>query len=213
QILEHPLARPIVPHLPPPIQQLAHIPSAHVFTDDYDSARVYLAKFAASAQRDSDRTLPRDSVLRKPRIHGSVGELGQEVGGWEEETMVGWFEVIDVSLVFVRSGCLSVWFGFKKSFQSASSSSLPTNTLPPIYTQTDTPLPSHTRTKPLAAEQWTTFFDDAGRLILTEQEVRARAFRGGVEHDIRIEVWRFLLGVYPWESSTEERDLIRVVKT
>src|SRR4051812_43019685 len=102
QIFEHPLARPLVPHLPPQIQQLLQSQPARVIIDDYDSARVYLAKWAAFAQSDSERNMPRDSVLRRPRIHGPIGGLTQEqqeqeVGGWEEETRVGWFEVIDVS--------------------------------------------------------------------------------------------------------------------
>lgn len=58
--------------------------------DDYDSARVYLAKWAAAAQRDSERSAPRDSALHRPRLHGPLG-------GREEETTVGWFEVVDVS--------------------------------------------------------------------------------------------------------------------
>lgn len=64
----------------------------------------------------------------------------------------------------------------------------------------------------MSAEEWTTFFDETGRLMLTEAEVRERIFQGGIEHDIRIEVWKFLLGVYPWNSDLEEREQVRKLK-
>lgn len=38
--------------------------------------------------------------------------------------------------------------------------------------------------------------------------VRKRIFCGGVVPEIRKEVWLFLTGVYPWDSTKEERQLI-----
>ncbi|CAG8777293.1 4589_t:CDS:2, partial [Cetraspora pellucida] len=62
------------------------------------------------------------------------------------------------------------------------------------------------RTDPLNAERWFSFFDTEGRLKVELSEVREAVFRGGIENDIRIEVWKFFLGVYPWDSSRVERE-------
>ncbi|CAG8674359.1 17639_t:CDS:2, partial [Racocetra fulgida] len=67
-----------------------------------------------------------------------------------------------------------------------------------------TSFPLHAiRTDPLNAERWFSFFDAEGRLKVELNEVREAVFRGGVENDIRIEVWKFFLGMYPWDSSRE----------
>lgn len=71
----------------------------------------------------------------------------------------------------------------------------------------------HTRTPPLTPMDWFTFFDDVGRLQVSEAHVREAVFRGGIDHDIRIEVWKFFLGIYPWDSTEAERVVIRTTKT
>lgn len=71
----------------------------------------------------------------------------------------------------------------------------------------------HTRTEPLSPMDWFTFFDEQGRLKVTEAKVREAVFRGGIDHDIRIEVWKFFLGVYPWDSTEAERVVICATKT
>ncbi|RCH83469.1 GTPase activating protein, partial [Rhizopus azygosporus] len=55
---------------------------------------------------------------------------------------------------------------------------------------------------------WDGFFDTQGRLAVGEPVVRKRIFCGGVVPEIRKEVWLFLTGVYPWDSTKEERQLI-----
>ncbi|KAF9079353.1 GTPase activating protein [Mortierella sp. AD031] len=70
----------------------------------------------------------------------------------------------------------------------------------------------HTRTDPLSPMDWFSFFDDVGRLKFSEAHVREAVFRGGIEHDIRIEVWKFFLGIYPWDSTEAERVALRASK-
>jgi hypothetical protein len=41
-----------------------------------------------------------------------------------------------------------------------------------------------------------------------EPVVRKNIFCGGVDPAIRKQVWLFLTGVYPWNSTAVERDLI-----
>ncbi|KNC98681.1 uncharacterized protein SPPG_06364 [Spizellomyces punctatus DAOM BR117] len=64
----------------------------------------------------------------------------------------------------------------------------------------------HHRTgRPLSAEQWVSWYDTEGRLTVSEQEVKAVIFVGGVEADIRVDVWKYLLKVYPYNSTEVER--------
>ncbi|AMD22822.1 HHR053Cp [Eremothecium sinecaudum] len=65
------------------------------------------------------------------------------------------------------------------------------------------------RLLPLTATKWNSFFDGRGRLFLSEHEIKSKIFHGGIESmDLRREVWPFLLGVFPWNSSRKERESI-----
>lgn len=50
---------------------------------------------------------------------------------------------------------------------------------------------------------------NSGRIIVSEADVRDRIFKGGVVPEIRFEVWKFLLNVYPWDSTWIQRQHIR----
>lgn len=54
---------------------------------------------------------------------------------------------------------------------------------------------------------WETHFDADGR-VLRVKELQDRIFGGGCAPELRIEVWPFLLGVYPWDTTIEERAII-----
>ncbi|KAI8981641.1 rab-GTPase-TBC domain-containing protein [Mycotypha africana] len=69
--------------------------------------------------------------------------------------------------------------------------------------------PRHTRRPPLFPEEWVTLFDHEGKLAVPVQRIRQLIFQGGLDHDIRIEAWKFLLGLYPWDSNYNEREAIR----
>ncbi|KAH3681946.1 hypothetical protein WICPIJ_007084 [Wickerhamomyces pijperi] len=57
-------------------------------------------------------------------------------------------------------------------------------------------------------QEWERWFDSEGRLCITVGEVEERIFHGGVCKEIRGEVWLFLLGVYDWSTSAEDRTII-----
>lgn len=62
------------------------------------------------------------------------------------------------------------------------------------------------RNFPLTQQKWDSFFDAQGRLQVTVHEVKDFIFHGGVEStELRQQVWLFLLDVYPWDSSRDER--------
>uniref|UniRef100_A0A8C6T1B2 TBC1 domain family member 15 n=1 Tax=Neogobius melanostomus TaxID=47308 RepID=A0A8C6T1B2_9GOBI len=72
------------------------------------------------------------------------------------------------------------------------------------------PRPEVTRGRPL--DQWDELLDPEGR-VLDPQRVKELVFRGGVSPALRKEVWKFLLGFYPWSSTRQQRDDILRVKT
>ena len=72
-------------------------------------------------------------------------------------------------------------------------------------------LPNVERTEALCQLDWELHFESDGRVVDLE-ELREKIFKGGVEHEIRCDVWKFLLGFYDWNTSAEERMIIRKEK-
>ncbi|KAG0001353.1 GTPase activating protein [Entomortierella chlamydospora] len=174
-VLDHPITKQI---LPPHVQQrIQESEAAKRIMDDYDSARVYLAKWAATVADQGDRE--RREMREMERLHpGSTpGKRahGRRINDHEdEEGPLGAFNVLDLEM--------------------------------------ESSIIHHSRTAPLSPMDWFAFFDDAGQLLVTEDHVREVVFRGGIDHDIRIEVWKYFLGVYPWNSTEVERVAIRAAK-
>ncbi|KAF9545119.1 GTPase activating protein [Mortierella hygrophila] len=179
-ILDHPITKQI---LPPHVQQRIHeSEAAKRVMDDYDSARVYLAKWAATVADQSDKE--RREVQEMDRLrqgqsgtgsHPTHGRNGRRINDHEdEEGPLGAFNVLDL--------------------------------------ETECTMIHHSRTDPLSPMDWFSFFDDEGRLKVSEGHVREVVFRGGIEHDIRIEVWKFFLGIYPWDSTEATRVALRASK-
>ncbi|CAF3512198.1 unnamed protein product [Fusarium graminearum] len=143
------------PNLPPQVRRLLRNPEVQTLQDEFDSARIYLARWAMGIQEQSDRD-------RRQRIWSAndVMEL--------EDTDVGEFELLE----------------------GASNLSL------------------EERRKVVTMKEWNTFFDPTtGRLSVTIDEVKERVFHGGLDPDdgVRKEAWLFLLGVYEWYSTADER--------
>eukprot|EP01147_Barroeca_monosierra_P008700 gene8700-1089_t len=59
----------------------------------------------------------------------------------------------------------------------------------------------------LTREHWESYFAEDGR-VLNQSEIRKRVFAGGLAEDVRQEVWFFLLGVYPFLSTSREREVL-----
>ena len=70
-------------------------------------------------------------------------------------------------------------------------------------------LPVVTRSEsPLSRGDWESLFDVDGRMS-DEDGFRETVFRNGVEHDIRPEVWKFLLGYFDAALTHDERAEVR----
>uniref|UniRef100_A0A0L8GZX2 TBC1 domain family member 15 n=1 Tax=Octopus bimaculoides TaxID=37653 RepID=A0A0L8GZX2_OCTBM len=67
------------------------------------------------------------------------------------------------------------------------------------------PPPETSRGEPLQAHQWTSFLDAEGK-VTNIDEVKKIIFRGGIEPTMRVEVWKFLLDYYKWDSTKKSRE-------
>ncbi|XP_076929727.1 uncharacterized protein LOC143594262 isoform X2 [Bidens hawaiensis] len=67
------------------------------------------------------------------------------------------------------------------------------------------------RQHPLGRQEWSTFLDSEGRIV-DSNALKKRIFYGGVEHNLRKEVWPFLLGYYSYDSTYAERQYALSVK-
>ncbi|KAM9745123.1 TBC1 domain family member 17 [Menidia menidia] len=72
------------------------------------------------------------------------------------------------------------------------------------------PRPDVTRGHPL--DKWEEFLDSEGR-VKNPEKIKDLVFGGGIRPTLRKEVWKFLLGFYPWNSTAKEREDILRGKT
>jgi hypothetical protein len=144
------------PKVPPQVRRLMKNPEVQTLQDEFDSARLYLARWAMSIAEQSDRE-------RRQRIWTAKDVLEME------ESSVGEFEILDM-----EAGGMSL----------------------------------ADKRKPVTLKEWNSFFDNlTGKLQITPDEVKERIFHGGLNPNdgVRKEAWLFLLGVYDWNSTTDER--------
>lgn len=147
------------PKVPPQVRRLMKNPEVQTLQDEFDSARVYLARWAAGIAEQGEKD-------RAQRIWTARDVLEME------DSDVGEFEILDMD---------------------ASGVSLAD------------------KRKPVTLNEWSGFFDSqTGRLQITPDEVKERIFHGGLDPNdgVRKEAWLFLLGVYDWDSTADERKAI-----
>ena len=144
------------PKIPPQVRRLLRNPEVQTLQEEFDSARIYLARWAMGIAEQSERD-------RNQRIWTARDVLEME------ETDVGEFELLDTEM-----GSLTM----------------------------------RELRKTVTLKEWNGYFDQrTGRLQVTVDEVKERIFHGGLdpEDGVRKEAWLFLLGVYEWDSSTDDR--------
>ncbi|KAI9800997.1 MAG: hypothetical protein M1825_003531 [Sarcosagium campestre] len=147
------------PKVPPQVRRLMKNPEVQTIQDEFDSARLYLARWAMGIAEQSERE-------KSQRIWTAKDVLEME------DSAVGEFEILDV-----EAGAMSIG----------------------------------DRRKVVTTKEWDGFFDrHTGRLEITPDEVKERIFHGGLdaEDGVRKEAWLFLLGVYDWDSTAEERKAV-----
>ncbi|TGO39965.1 hypothetical protein BHYA_0044g00060 [Botrytis hyacinthi] len=147
------------PKVPPQVRRFMKNPEVQTIQEEFDSARIYLARWAMGIAEQSERD-------KNQRIWTARDVLEME------ETDVGDFELLETEM-----GSLTV----------------------------------REQRKPVTLGEWNKFFDQrTGRLSVTVDEVKERIFHGGLdpEDGVRKEAWLFLLGVYEWDSSADERKAV-----
>ncbi|EXJ86502.1 hypothetical protein A1O3_03453 [Capronia epimyces CBS 606.96] len=143
-------------NIPPQVRRLIQNPEIQTLQDEFDSAKLYLARWAMTIAEQSERE-------KRQRIWTARDALDSE------ETSVGDFEILDM-----EAGKMTL---------------------------------ADSKRRPVNLEEWESFFDSKGRLQVTVDEVKERIFHGGLdpEDGVRKEAWPFLLEVYGWDSTEEER--------
>ena len=142
-------------NLPPQVRRLLQNPQVQTVSDEFDSARLYLARWAMGIAEQSERE-------RNQRIWTAKDVLEME------DSEVGQFEILDME---ARNLSLA------------------------------------DKRQPVTLEEWNGFFNiRTVRLEKTVNEVKERIFQGGMANDgVRKDAWLFLLGVYDWASTKDER--------
>ena len=149
------------PKIPPQVRRLMKNPEVQTLQDEFDSARVYLARWAMSMAEQSEKD-------RSERIFTAQDVLEME------DSDVGEFEILDMENMSMKD-----------------------------------------KRKPVSLKEWNGFFDpQTGRIKVTVDEVKERIFHGGLNPNdgVRKEAWLFLLGVYPWDSTSDERKALMNTK-
>ncbi|KAG2179000.1 hypothetical protein INT43_001849, partial [Umbelopsis isabellina] len=161
QVLGHPYARPIMPFLPPQVQQFADNATLRETMEDYDSASLYIAQWGMEPEASKKKSFNR----RVP-----IGVEREELDG----SLLSGFEIV------LANEAENV---------------------------------EHTRRPPISPEEFLTLMDSEGQFQVDEADIRQLIFQGGLEPDLRIEGWKYLLGIYPWKCNYDDREAIRRSKT
>lgn len=141
--------------IPNPVRKMFVQPQVQAINEDFDSANIYLAKWALAVQEEADKS-------RKKIV-------GNDYYKHLVETQLG-------------SGTVQL---------------------------TPQEVSHARRLKPISKVEWNSKFDSYGMLQITVREVLDRIFHGGVDPQVRNEAWLFLLNVYPWDTSTDERKQLK----
>jgi hypothetical protein len=163
-ILSHPLSKPILKHLPPPVQSLANAnaPEYSKWAEragvaGYDAARVYLARWARTVAEEGERNRKSEIRFTSNGLANIDDDDGKRNSGADE--IGGPFEMLYSTYRIQRP-----------------------------------------------RSEWDAWFDNTtGKLMLSGQEAKKRIFQRGLVEGARRKAWPFLLDVYPWDSTLQER--------
>ncbi|WRT70882.1 uncharacterized protein IL334_007881 [Kwoniella shivajii] len=178
QVLSHPLAQPVVPHLPPAVRSLVHVPGewertgrlppktgkASDVANEFESARLYLARWARVVAEEGEKAR-RDEIASQARLRRSSG-----------------------------SGSLSPMEDLESSLGVFSM-------LPKSYSKRPIPNPTRTPQHPITSRDWESFAAQGRDELYVRREIFKRGFTDSTESEekkARREGWEVLLGIIPW---------------
>lgn len=194
QILSHPLAQPVVPHLPPAVRSLVNVPGEwerngqsqsatrhksrgrkgnNDVASEFESARLYLAKWARIVAEEGERArrseLAAQARIRRSKSTSASPSTSPTTPKDEEEEDLA--------------------------------SSLGVFSLLPSKAYTKQPIPSPTRTpqNPITLSEWDTWAANGQDELFVRQQIFKRGFSDAEGDKLaRREGWEVLLGVVPW---------------
>ena len=186
RILSHPLAKPIVPHLPDPVKSLVSANGEWASwvekggVGEFESARVYLARWARIVAEEGER-----ARQREVRTMGS-GMSGEE----EEDGGLGVFEVLKQNA----------------NLPMPKSTRNPKNPIDKEawsnwFAGDGRPLVSKEYMRQEVFRRVGLPFNYSGHIVLTE-------YLQGLEPNVRKKAWPFILDVLPWDADEREREII-----
>ncbi|KAL7747302.1 GTPase activating protein [Sorochytrium milnesiophthora] len=209
-VLDHPLARPILPILPAHIQEMSttYTPPEHdanaidEVVKEFEAASMYLARWVSGRllggpqqqqeqqQPGQQQSQPNDPAQAWRDARGRTRtESVQQEWLWEESDDDEGFQVLSTA-----------------------------QSLPKPESKRDPAIR-------LTAEQWIQYRDSDFSQRINESEtfepaphdvvirqIQEKIFYGGVDSDVRDDVWKYLLAYLPWDTNESERDQIAQVK-
>ncbi|ORX87547.1 RabGAP/TBC [Anaeromyces robustus] len=189
-ILGAPVSKPLVPLLPKSfVNSILSKEEVKNICDEYDAARQYLRLMSKEMQEKALNAINQTINLGN---YNHYQKLNQETE-WHEEQYIT--EIIK-----------SIEHDEQEILFNPS-----TNEEDNEWQNIEMPDFNNTRTgNPITAEQWVTFYDNEGKLTKTEEELRDIIYRSGLENDIRMDAWKYLLNIFPWDSTEEKRKEINL---
>ncbi|QSL65991.1 hypothetical protein MERGE_003128 [Pneumocystis wakefieldiae] len=153
----------LLPNFPPQLQKFLNSEQTINIMEEYDSARLYLARWAARIAEDSEKDK-----------HNKIIWSCKDTNTWNQKTLPNNFEMLELKT-------------FENNMKITND--------------------------PILEKHWKLWFNDKGKLWKTEKSIKENIFYKGIHPNIRKEVWCFLLRIYPWDSSEDERKIIFLEKS
>jgi len=193
-ILGAPVSKPLVPLLPKSfVYSILSKEEVKNICDEYEAARQYLRLMSKDMQ---EKTLNAINQTINLGNLGNYQRLNEQEPEWHEE-------------LFITKIIKEMDQDEQETLFSPSSTTEEDNE----WQNIEMPDFSSKRTgNPITVEQWVTYYDNEGRLNKTEDELRELIYHSGLENDIRMDAWKYLLNIFPWDSTEENRKEINLTR-
>ncbi|KAJ3286145.1 GTPase activating protein [Rhizoclosmatium sp. JEL0117] len=269
-LLSAPIARPLLPFLPPSLHP--HNPNNpnnapnQAFDDgiiDYEPARVYLAKWSHDLQvarsREFVEAAELDAITRTDSFETNTEKDFSFVDEREALSLAASTLGESGRLVMRKNDATSTSSSTKQKklgvWDETTLAETQIGAFVVLSTDTTPPPPKVSRLPPLSPAEWRLWFDEYvpvpaalprprnhllttedsyyiqdeisdsdredvvdlgvgnGRIVAAQSEIQRRIFVGGVDPELRGQVWPFLFELYPWDSTHAERKKIKAKNT
>ncbi|KNE66496.1 hypothetical protein AMAG_11630 [Allomyces macrogynus ATCC 38327] len=197
-VLDHPLTRPLLPVLPRDVQALA---ATYRPADHHGSALEEMLREVPGASLYLAQWLSNRVIGSGVGPHGQAATETHDV--WpdgEETTAFGDFEILSNELSLPKPEA-------KRDPKYTLTAALWVQYLTSNFKQS-IPLDPPGEAEGSGSDGADSEGDDVPSITDVIDEIKMRIYYGGIDPDVRPQVWKFLLGYLPWGSTQEEQDAI-----